>query len=61
MEHLWILFGLVSAFSLATNNALLKKTFIAHNEYMVTWLCYLIAAVMLLAVLPFIPFPQLDP
>ena len=60
MEHLWILFGLLSAFSLATNNALLKKVFAKHNEYLVTWLAYLVATILLLATLPVTPIPRID-
>ncbi len=60
MEHLWILFGLLSAFSLATNNALLKKVFAKHNEYLVTWLAYLVATILLLAALPVTPIPRID-
>jgi len=58
MQHLWILFGLLSAFSLATNNALLKKMFLKYNEYLVTWLAYFIATIMLLAMLPLISIPH---
>jgi drug/metabolite transporter (DMT)-like permease len=61
MEHLWILFGLLSAFSLATNNALLKKAFAKHNEYLVTWLAYLVATILLLVILPLTPIPRIDP
>jgi drug/metabolite transporter (DMT)-like permease len=60
MQHLWILFGLLSAFSLATNNALLKKMFAKHNEYIVTWLAYFVATVLLLAILPLTPIPSID-
>jgi drug/metabolite transporter (DMT)-like permease len=48
MEHVWIVFGLLSAFSLATNNALLKKMFAKHNEYVVTWLTYFVATILVL-------------
>jgi drug/metabolite transporter (DMT)-like permease len=60
MEHLWILFGLVSAFSFATNNALLKKMFAKHNEYLVTWLAYFVASILLLAMLPLTSIPRID-
>jgi drug/metabolite transporter (DMT)-like permease len=61
MEHLWVLFGLLSAFSLATNNALLKKVFAKHNEYLVTWFAYLVATILLLAILPLSSVPRIDP
>jgi drug/metabolite transporter (DMT)-like permease len=59
MEHVWILFGLLSALSLATNNALLKKTFVKHNEYVVTWLAYFVTMILLLALLPLISIPRI--
>ena len=59
MQHLWIMFGLLSAFSLATNNALLKKTFVKHNEYVVTWLAYFVTMILLLALLPLISIPHI--
>ncbi len=61
MEHLWVLFGLLSAFSLATNNALLKKVFAKQNEYLVTWFAYFVATILLLAILPLTPTPRIDP
>ena len=60
MEHRWILFGLLSAFAFATNNALLKKMFTRHNEYLVTWLAYFVAAILLLAILPLTTIPRID-
>jgi drug/metabolite transporter (DMT)-like permease len=60
MEHIWILLGLLSAFSLATNNALLKRMFTKHNEYLATWLSYAVATLLFLAILPFTPFPHID-
>jgi drug/metabolite transporter (DMT)-like permease len=59
MEHLWIWFGLLSAFSLATNNALLKKMFAKHNEYLVAWLAYFVATILLLVMLPLISIPHI--
>ena len=59
MQHLWIAFGLLSAFSLATNNALLKKMFVKHNEYVVTWLTYFVTTTLLLAMLPLISIPRI--
>jgi drug/metabolite transporter (DMT)-like permease len=61
MQHIWIVFGLLSAFSLATNNALLKKMFARHNEYLLTWLTYFFVTVLLLFLLPFVPVPRIDP
>jgi len=61
MQHLWILFGLLSAFSLATSNALLKKAFVQHNEYLVTWLTYFVVTVLSLSLLPFVPIPRIEP
>jgi len=40
MEFAWIVYALLSAFSVASQNASLKRVFAAHNEYLVTWLSY---------------------
>ena len=38
MDEIWILFALISAFSLATADALTKNTVTKENEYIVGWL-----------------------
>jgi drug/metabolite transporter (DMT)-like permease len=60
MPHLWIGLSLLSAFSLATSDALTKKIITPSNEYLIAWLriVYALPALALAAVLT--PVPQLD-
>lgn len=60
MENLWILLALVSAFSLATSDALTKKALTIHNEYLIAWLRLLLSLPVLLASLLFIEIPPVD-
>jgi len=60
MENLWILFTLISAFTLATSDALTKKALSAHNEYLIAWLRLLFSLPLLISTLFFIPVPPLD-
>lgn len=60
MIPLWLPLTLLSAFALATSDALTKKALAGHNEYLVTWLRLLPALPLFLLPLPFIPVPQLS-
>ncbi|NTU42677.1 MAG: DMT family transporter, partial [Nitrospirales bacterium] len=60
MENLWVLCGLVSAFSLATSDALTKKAVVLHNEYLIGWLRLAISLPFLWLTLFFTPIPPLD-
>ncbi len=60
MENLWILFAMISAFTLATSDALTKKALSVHNEYLIAWLRLLCSLPFLLASLLFVPVPLLD-
>lgn len=60
MENLWIVFALISAFSLATSDALTKKALSIHNEYLIAWLRLLLSLPLLLTALMFVPVPSLD-
>jgi drug/metabolite transporter (DMT)-like permease len=60
MENLWVLFALLSAFSLATSDALTKKALVVHNEYLIAWLRLLCSLPFLLLSLLFVPVPSLD-
>jgi drug/metabolite transporter (DMT)-like permease len=60
MPHLWILLSLLSAFSLATSDALTKKIITPSNEYVIAWfrIVYSLPALALAALLS--PMPALD-
>ena len=60
MPHLWIVLSLVSAFSLATSDALTKKVITPSNEYVIAWfrIVYALPALALAALLA--PVPPLD-
>src|SRR5512137_997938 len=60
MPHLWIVLSLLSAFSLATSDALTKKIITPSNEYVIAWLriVYSLPALALAAALA--PVPALD-
>ncbi|MDI6800441.1 MAG: DMT family transporter [Thermodesulfovibrionales bacterium] len=60
MENIWILFALVSAFTLATSDAFTKKALLIHNEYLIAWLRLLLSLPILFVSLLFIPIPPLD-
>jgi drug/metabolite transporter (DMT)-like permease len=57
---LWLPLTLISAFCLATSDALTKKALAGHNEYLVTWLRILPGLPLFLLPLPFIPVPPLS-
>jgi drug/metabolite transporter (DMT)-like permease len=60
MPHLWIVLSLLSAFSLATSDALTKKVITPSNEYVIAWfrIVYALPALALAAALT--PLPALD-
>jgi len=60
MGNSWILLSFISAFSLATSDALTKKALRLDNEYLVAWLRLVFSLPPLLLFLLFIPVPGLD-
>ncbi|MHB8883295.1 MAG: DMT family transporter [Thermodesulfovibrionales bacterium] len=60
MEHTWVLLALLSAFSLATSDALAKRSLLASSEYLVALFRLLFSLPLLLLTLIFIPVPRLD-
>lgn len=56
----WILFALLTAFSLATADALSKRRLRDTNEYVIAWVREGYALPFLVLVLLFIPIPDLD-
>lgn len=56
---LWLPLTLLSAFTQATSDALAKRAFTRHNEYLILWLRIVIALPFLLAPLLFIPIPPI--
>jgi drug/metabolite transporter (DMT)-like permease len=59
MIPLWLPLTVLSAFSLATSDALTKKALTGHNEYLITWLRLLPALPLFLIPLPFLTIPPL--
>ena len=59
MIPLWFPLTVLSAFFLATSDALTKKALAGHNEYLVTWLRLLPALPLFLMPLPFLAVPPL--
>ena len=60
MIPIWLPLTLLSAFFLATSDALTKKALAGHNEYLVTWLRLLPALPFFLMPLFFIEIPPLS-
>jgi len=60
MSYLWVLLALISAFSLATSDALTKKALIDSNEYLAAWFRLLFSLPLLFIIWFFIPAPELD-
>ncbi|MEZ7893008.1 MAG: EamA family transporter [Candidatus Wallbacteria bacterium] len=60
-NYLWLVLALVSAFSLATSDALLKKALKRHNEYIIGWLRLVTAMPFLLGALYFTQPPKIAP
>jgi drug/metabolite transporter (DMT)-like permease len=60
MPHLWIVLSLISAFSLATSDALTKKVITPSNEYIIAWfrIVYALPALAFAALLT--PAPPID-
>ncbi len=57
---MWILLSLLTAFSLATSDALTKKALVSRDEYFVSWMRLLFSLPLLLVSLLFVEIPQLD-
>jgi len=60
MTSTWILLSLMSAFSLATSDALTKRALAQSNEYLAAWFRLLFSLPLLLILWIFIPVPELD-
>lgn len=61
MMPLWLPLTVISAFALATSDALTKKALAGHNEYLVSWLRLLPSLPIFLIPLVFLPAPELKP
>ncbi|HBU05465.1 MAG TPA: hypothetical protein DEA95_02475 [Nitrospiraceae bacterium] len=57
---MWVVFALISAFTLATSDALTKKALKDSNEYLVAWFRFFFSLPLLLILWIFIPAPKLD-
>jgi drug/metabolite transporter (DMT)-like permease len=60
MISAWILLALLSAFTLATSDALTKRALETCNEYLVAWFRLLFSLPILIAYLLLFPRPKLD-
>lgn len=60
MESGWVIWSLLSAFFLATSDALAKKAVSGRNEYLAASFRLLFTAPVLVPVLFFVPLPTLD-
>ena len=60
MHHLWIVLSLMSAFSLATSDALTKRIITPANEYAIAWLRIVYSLPALAAAAALTPVPPLD-
>lgn len=60
MTYPWVVLSLLSAFCLATSDALAKKAVEHNNEYLVAWFRLLFSLPLLIVILFFIPIPELD-
>ena len=60
MTNLWVVLSLISAFSLATSDALAKKSLQENDEYLVAWFRLIFTLPLLLFVMVFTPVPALD-
>ncbi len=60
MTYTWVLLALLSAFALATSDALTKKALVTGNEYLVAGFRLLFSLPLLFLFLFFIPFPEPD-
>ncbi len=57
---MWIIFSLLTAFSLATSDALTKRALSSRDEYFVAWARLLFALPVLIVNLIFVDIPDLD-
>ena len=60
MAYTWVLLSIISAFTLATSDALTKKALTDSNEYLVAWFRLLFSLPLLLFLYIFVPIPKLD-
>ncbi len=60
MAYTWVSLALISALTLATSDALAKRTLARSNEYLVAWFRILFSIPLLLLIWFFIPVPELD-
>lgn len=60
MTSTWVLLSLLSAFTLATSDALTKRALAHSNEYLVAWFRLLFSLPLLLVLWIFVPLPELD-
>ena len=60
MAYTWVLLSLISAFTLATSDALTKKALTDSNEFLVAWFRLLFSLPLLLFLYIFVPIPKLD-
>jgi uncharacterized membrane protein len=60
MTTIWVVLSLISAFTLATSDALTKKALAQSNEYLVAWFRLLFSLPLLLILWIFVPVPKLD-
>lgn len=60
MNYTWVFLALISAFTLATSDALTKKALAQTNEYLVAWFRLLFSIPLLLLFWIFVPVPKLD-
>ena len=57
---LWAILSILSGFSTATSDALLKKHLVKANTMLVVWSRFAFASLFLLLLLPFVEIPKLD-
>lgn len=60
MSISWVFLSLVAAFSLATSDALAKRSLSGGNEYIVAWLRLVFTLPLLFMIWPYVPRPELD-
>lgn len=60
MSYSWVVLALISAFTLATSDALTKKALENRNEYLVAWFRLFFTLPIFLIIWFFIPAPSLD-
>src|SRR4030043_1300881 len=60
MPYIWVFLALISAFTLATSDALTKKALTDSNEFLVAWFRLLFSLPLLLFLYIFVPIPKLD-